>query len=313
MAGEAGKRDMMAVGPDGKGLKTRVGDVLEAVKAPLAAANLATAAVSFTLALELSGKPLGAALRAAAFMIPGCFLTAAGSCAINNYIDRDIDRLMERTRERPTAAGRLSPSSVLALGAVLIALGIAGLFAASPWSALFGFLGSFVYLGPYSLWTKRRTPLAVAVGAVSGGIPVLIGWSAAGVGFSREVLGLFLILGVWQAAHFLPLSLKRDGEFALAGIPTVSGRRGPGFSRLLVIASAAALFPLSLSLFSLGPIFLSISAALSLGWVAIGFLPRSRVSGTEADQAWAARMYACSLAYLPLLYAAAVACGFPAR
>ena len=94
---------------------------------------------------------------------------AAG--AFNNWYDRDIDAKMKRTEKRPTVTGEVSPKMALILGSTLLVIGLVLLYIASPMAALLGFLGWFLYVVPYTMWTKRRTVYNTEVGSLSGAMP----------------------------------------------------------------------------------------------------------------------------------------------
>lgn len=108
----------------------------------------------------------------------GSSLIIAGSCAINNWYDRDIDHLMERTKVRPTVTGKIQPSQALWSGILLVALGLIMLLMTTVMAAVIGFIGVFTYVVLYTMWTKRRYTINTVVGSVSGAVPPLIGWTA---------------------------------------------------------------------------------------------------------------------------------------
>jgi len=142
----------------------------------------------------------------------GTALVAAGASALNQFLERDSDALMERTENRPLPAGRLQASEVLLLGSVLGIAGVAYLAIAlpRPLAAVTAALTFFCYVFVYTP-LKRRTSLNTLVGAVPGALPPVIGWAAVRGSIDWDILGLFAILFIWQVPHFLAIAwIYRD-------------------------------------------------------------------------------------------------------
>lgn len=152
--------------------------IAETVKTGIVKSNLIAMFAGMALALYANQlNPL--------IMIPEIVLATIGSAFVigaagtfNNLYDRDIDRIMERTKNRPTVTGVMSLRNGLIFGSSLAILGLISLFIASPLAGLFGFLGLFLYVIPYTMWTKRRTIYNTEIGSLSGAVPPLIGWAA---------------------------------------------------------------------------------------------------------------------------------------
>lgn len=153
----------------------------------------------------------------------GIGLASSGASVFNNYYDRDIDRLMQRTSERPLPSGRLKPAGVLIFGISLsaAAFGIL-LISVNLLTSLITLLAVFIYSFLYTVILKRRTPLATEVGGISGALSPVIGWAAAAGSVSYETLLLFAMMFYWQPAHFWALALEHKGEYKRAGIPTLA-------------------------------------------------------------------------------------------
>src|SRR5690606_20471406 len=145
--------------------------------------------------------------------------TIAGGCVLNNYVDRDIDHVMERTQTRPTVTGTIPLKIVLVLGLVFSLIGISLLYIASLPAALAGFVGLFTYVVLYTMWTKRKYTLNTVVGSISGAAPPLIGWAAIDPALHPMAWILFVLMFLWQPPHFLALAMRKCEEYRNAGVP----------------------------------------------------------------------------------------------
>jgi heme o synthase len=187
-------------------------------------------------------------------LLTGVFLLAAGSAALNHYQEKETDAMMERTMNRPIPARLVSPGSVLLFSVIMLAAGSAVLyFNFPPAVLLLGLLNFFWYNAVYTP-LKRITAFAVVPGALTGGIPPVIGWVAAG-GYIQDpviiVIVLFFVIG--QIPHFWLLVLKYGPEYEKAGLPSVSVIFSPGQIRRIsyVWIFAAAASSLMLPLYGL--------------------------------------------------------------
>ncbi|WP_374711824.1 heme o synthase [Symbiobacterium terraclitae] len=160
-----------------------------------------------------------------------------GATVLNMVYDRDIDRKMSRTANRPLAAGRLSPAAVLALGAILSGTGLAWAFATAPLFGLVVLAGWFLDAVVYTVWLKRRTPWSVLWGGISGGMPALAGRTLA---LGRvDLVGLLLALAVllWIPTHIMTFSIKYAADYAEAGVPVFPNTHGTGFTQRVISGS----------------------------------------------------------------------------
>jgi len=177
----------------------------------------------------------------------GTTLVAAGTSALNHYIERATDAHMRRTASRPLPTGQLRPREAAIFGASLVLIGT--VYLALVAGALASFLGLFTsvtYLGLYTP-LKMRTTLATAVGAIPGAVPPLIGWVAARGSLSREAWLLFAIMVLWQFPHFLAIAWMYREDYARAGIrmlPVVDPQGARTFRQ--IIGCAIVLLPVSL-------------------------------------------------------------------
>ncbi len=156
----------------------------------------------------------------------GVSLVIASGCVFNNYIDRDIDGLMERTRNRVLVKGLISPRASLIYASLLGVAGVVLLGQINGLAALLGGLGFVVYVGLYSLWLKRRSVSGTLVGSLSGAMPPVIGYCAVRGEFDSGALVLLLIFSLWQMPHSYAIAIFRLRDYQAAGIPVLPVLRG---------------------------------------------------------------------------------------
>ncbi|MFT8709411.1 MAG: heme o synthase [Sporolactobacillus sp.] len=287
----------MASGPTVK-------DVFTTIKMGIIVSNLITAFAGAWLALYFTDRSATANLLQLILVLAGSALVIGGGCALNNYIDRDIDPIMERTHERPSATGKLTGKTVLTIGFTLAAAGLVLLFAASSSAAIFGLVGLFTYVLIYTMWLKRAHTINTIVGSIAGAVPPLIGWAAIDPSLNSPIPWiLFLILFLWQPPHFLALAIKRVEEYRRAGIPMLPVVAGFAITKRQMIIYVAALLPVSLLLYSLGIIYLIVALLLGGGW--LGYAVYGLF--TKDTTAWSRVMFVLSLNYMTVLFAAMIA------
>lgn len=150
----------------------------------------------------------------------GGTLAAGGANVLNCYLDRDIDAMMHRTAQRPSATGQISGTKTVIFGLVLSVLSVATLAVTVNFlsAALAAFAIAFYVIG-YTMLLKRRTSQNIVWGGAAGCMPVLIGWSAVTGSLSWAPVILFLIVFFWTPPHYWPLSLRYKDDYAAAGIP----------------------------------------------------------------------------------------------
>lgn len=276
-------------------------DFLALVKIGIVNSNLITTFTGIWLALYFSGNSLLLNIDRVIFALLGTGFIIAGSCAINNFYDRDIDQIMERTKSRPTVTGRMTPVQVLALGFSFILIGTIFLAMTSITSAIIGLIGVFTYIVLYTMWTKRHYTINTVVGSISGAVPPLIGWTAI-TDLTIIAWVLFLIMFIWQPPHFLALAMKRCEEYRNAGIPMLPVVHGFGMTKRQMMVWVACLLPLPFYLYSLGFGFIILATILNIGWLILA------LSGLKVkdDLKWAKWMFVYSLNYLTILFVAMV-------
>ncbi len=233
----------------------------------------------------------------------GASLSVASASAFNMVWERNSDPLMARTRNRPLAAGRLSPATAMIVASLLGVLSIAVL--ALGTNLLTAGLALFAIVSYVCVYTplKYRTPLALFIGAIPGAMPPLLGWTSITGSIDAGGLALFLILLVWQMPHFIAITLFRKAEFANAGIRCVPVVRGDTNAKVQAVAWAASLIPVSLlpTIFGVTGLFYGVIAGV-LGTAF--FVGSVRGFVAEGDPRWARNLFIGSLVYLPALIVA---------
>jgi len=230
----------------------------------------------------------------------GTALVAAGTSALNQYLERDLDAKMTRTRNRPLPAGRMAPRQALIFACSITVIGLIGL--ALTVNLLTAGLAAATHVFYIFVYTplKQKTSLSTLVGAVPGALPPVGGWAAARNDLSIEAWVLFAILFLWQLPHVLAISWLYSEDYKRGGFPLlpIIDPQGQSTSRQ-IITNCLALLPVSLlpTIIGLaGPVYFI--GALILGLAFLGF---GIVVAVEKDNISARRMMLASLAYLPIL------------
>lgn len=296
-------------------------DLLALVKPGIVESNVFTALGGMALAPWRQSASLAELGLRFALLALGTAALVGGACAVNNWLDRDIDALMTRTKERPTAAGRMGPAWALGVGGTLLALGLGLLALLGPVPPLIGALGAFVYVFPYTLWTKRRSVSSSLVGGIAGAVPPLIGWSVEDPALGHPALLLLLFLVIWQQAHVRALALRRASDFDRASVPMPgleTGRTGepraagpegvlaPG-ARWGLIAWIIVLLPFPYLLSAALPPSTALPFAIGetavlAAWALLA-LGASHPAWSRGLRVWGSRMFFSSLLVLVLFFA----------
>ncbi len=235
----------------------------------------------------------------------GNVLIVSGANALNMYLERDTDGLMERTKNRPLPTGRLSPEYALWFGLAISLLSL--LILGFAVNATTTWLGAFALVSYVWIYTplKRKTTAALLIGAVPGAIPPLLGWTTVTDRIDAPGVVLFAILFLWQVPHFLAIALFRTGDYQRAGLKVLPAERGEALTRRHIVGYLVALLLVSLLVVPLGvggPVYFA--AALILGVAFLGFgLLGLRAS---SDARWARGLFGVSILYLMLIQVALV-------
>ena len=224
----------------------------------------------------------------------GLFFVIASACVFNNYIDREADQKMARTKNRALAKGTISTRNALLFA---IALGLIGALVLALMTNLLALCvalgGFFIYVVLYSLW-KYRTHYATLVGSIAGAVPPVVGYCAASHQFDFAALLLFLILVLWQMPHFFSIAMYRFDDYAAASIPILPSKQGVFATKvqMLLYTIAFLIAAVSLSFFGYtGTVYLVIASILGIAWIAL------TIAGFQSDndRLWARAMFRLSL------------------
>ena len=278
-----------------------VRDYVALTKPRIVSLLLLTAVCGMFLAAE--GPPSAALV---ALVMVGGALAAGGAHALNHYLERDVDSLMTRTRDRPVAGGRVSPGQALAFGLLLNAIAFLTLATlVNPLSAILTLSATVFYVLVYTLGLKRSTPQNIVIGGAAGAVPPMVGWAAVTGQVDLPAIYLFAIIFFWTPPHFWALSLLIKDDYKRAGIP------------MLPVVTSVEQTKLSIFLYTLVLVALTsmFFTSQAVGWVY--FATSSALGAVFIYYAWrlfrgpdirgARGLYLYSLLYLALLFVAIAA------
>jgi len=222
------------------------------------------------------------------------------------WYERDIDAVMERTRNRPLPAGRMAPGDALGFGIVLAVSSVLLMgLALNIVAALLLALTIAFYVFVYTVWLKRRTAQNIVIGGAAGAFPPLVGWAAVTGQIGVPALALFALIFFWTPPHFWALALYRAGDYAKAGVPMLPVVAGARETKKQILLYTIVLWPVALA-----PAFLGVAGlvygAVALLLSALFTLAALRVTRDPGERA-AQQMFRFSLLYLFLLFAFLVA------
>jgi protoheme IX farnesyltransferase len=233
-----------------------------------------------------------------AAMLVGLGLVVGGGAVFNNYVDRDIDAKMQRTKGRAIVTGAVSPRAALIYGSVLAFLGFAilclhtNLLASGV--ALVGIVSYTLLYTPL----KRRTAASPLVGSIAGAVPPLVGFCAVSGVLNTEALILFLIFFFWQMPHFYGIAIYKRDDYAAAGVPVLPITKGIRAAKIRLVLYIAG-FIVAASLLTLfgftGQVYLAVMLIVGCVWLWLGI--QGFQAGTD-DTAWARKMFLFSIAVI---------------
>ena len=235
--------------------------------------------------------------------VVGGTLAAGGANAINMYIDRDIDQLMERTRNRPLVTGRIAPRDALvfAIALEIVAFVVLAL-SSNVLAGAIAISATLFYVFIYSLWLKRTTRQNIVIGGAAGAAPVLVGWAAVTNSVSWSAVVLFLVIFLWTPPHFWALAIRHADEYRAASVPmlpvveTLSRTvRTMGWYTVAVTLVSFALIPLN----DMGVVYSLAAVVLGIAFIALTF-----GLGRAPTTAAAMRVFTFSISYVTLLFLA---------
>ncbi len=238
----------------------------------------------------------------------GTTLTIASACALNNYLDQDIDAKMSRTKKRAAWIQAVGAQGAVRFAIILGIIGFTVLIARTNWWVVAVEVVGFVdYVVLYGMWSKRQSWHGTAVGAISGAAPILAGYVAVTNQIDLGGILVFLVIFVWQMPEFYSISIYRRDEYAAAGVPVISVVKGIRYATLHIFGYTVlfVLFSLLLSLTGYtGIIYTIIMAAIGAYWL---WLATKGLHQNEPE-AWARRMFKFSLTAL-LVFCALISIG----
>jgi protoheme IX farnesyltransferase len=239
----------------------------------------------------------------ALWLILGTALIVGSANTLNMWLERDIDCLMVRTRNRPLPQHRLAARTALVFGALQGALSLPALAMVNLVTAALGLVALLMYVGVYTPM-KQRSHWATWVGAIPGALPALMGWTAATGRIELAGLAVFGVLFFWQIPHFHAIALYRQRDYDAAGLKTLPGTHGVVAARHHIVFYLAVQVAVSLSLVPLGVTGLPyLVTAVLLGAVVLVHGASGLRSGTAK---WARSVFLASILYLPVLFAVMV-------
>ena len=233
----------------------------------------------------------------------GGTLAAGGANAINMYVDRDIDRLMVRTRHRPLVTGAIAPRDALVFAVALEIIAFAVLWVgANLLSAVLALSATAFYVGIYTIWLKRTSTQNIVIGGAAGAVPVLVGWAAVQNDLSWTPVVLFGVMFFWTPPHFWALAIRYADDYRAANVPMLPAvvpleqavRQMIGHT-VAMVACSLLLVPVA----DLGPIY-AIAAAV-LGGIFVAATVWLSRNPTPANSM---RVFAYSITYVTLLFGA---------
>ena len=234
--------------------------------------------------------------------VVGGTLAAGGANAINMYVDRDIDAIMERTKGRPLVTGDVTPRAALIFAiAIEIAAFVELWLLVNLLSAVLAVAACLFYVFIYTLWLKRTSTQNIVIGGAAGAAPVLIGWAAVRNELDWAPLVMFLIIFIWTPPHFWALAIRYKEDYSAASIPMLPAVRSLHATAKQIVAYSVLLLGVTLVLApvaELGVIYIGVALVTGITFCAmsVGLL-------RDPDPGRAMRLFGFSITYLTLLFA----------
>ncbi|WP_246246547.1 heme o synthase [Paenibacillus lemnae] len=282
----------------------------ETVKTGIIKSNLIAVFTGLCMALYVYDASIPGNLLSIIFSLIGSSFVIGAAGAFNNLFDRDIDAIMERTKTRPTVTGQVDTRTGLLLGILLTAAGTGLLLLASPMAAFFALLGLFLYMVPYTMWTKRRTVYNTEVGSISGAVPPLIGWSVISHDYTHPgIWALVVTMILWQMPHFYGIAIRRFDEYKAAGVPMLPVVKGiertylqTNIYLIMLAASSFLFWPFS-------PIVAGIVFIINMTWLILSFTSFNKAE----PKIWSHKMFMFSIQHIVMVYFIIIVFSFIAK
>ncbi len=234
-----------------------------------------------------------------------CISIGAGaSGAINMWFDRDIDKLMERTKKRPIPDGKISPADALGFGVILSLVSVIILGLSVNYFAAFLLAFSILfYIFIYTIWLKRKTPQNIVIGGAAGAFPPMIGWACVAGEISLFPLFLFLIIFIWTPPHFWALALYKDTEYSKANVPMMPVVRGQRVTKNQIFLYSILLFVCSILPYNFnysGNFYLFFAIFLNIYFCYLAY--KVLKSDDDSKTFFAPKLFKFSILYLYLIF-----------
>lgn len=289
-----------------------VRDLVALTKPRITLTVLITAAAGMKLAQRFLAPSAAAGAPRWIFTLLGTALVVGSANALNMWLERDVDRHMARTAQRPLPAGRLPSWMALAFGLLLGVVSLPMLFfGVNPVTAALGAFALVSYVGVYTP-LKLRWVRAMWIGAIPGAIPPLLGFSAVTGRIDQAGVALFAILFVWQIPHFLAITVFRAEDYARAGLKVVPVEMGDRVTDGMMLRYSVGLLAVTVWPYVLGlggKAYLAVALALGGAFVALvakSLRRNDRGPGLAVRARWARSVFAWSIVYLVVLLATLV-------
>lgn len=282
----------------GKSLSSLFMDLKSLLKGIVLIANVLPVITGFWLAIYFTNTTFSDNWGLFLITMIGSTFVMAGALVLNNWYEVDLDREMERTKNRPTVTGNFSLKTVLTMGIAFSIIGFIILYFTTMEAVIYAFVGWFTYVVLYTMWMKRKYTLNTVMGSISGAVTPLIGWAAIAPSYHYVPIVLALLLFIWQMPHTFAIAMRRHDEYKAAGVAMLPVVRGFDFTKRQIIIYVACLLPLPFFLTSLGTVFVVVATILNILWILLsigGFF-------TNSDSKWARAQFLYSVNYLAILF-----------
>ncbi len=238
--------------------------------------------------------------------VVGGSLAAGGANAVNMFCDRDIDKLMARTRQRPLVTGEVTPAAALVFASALTVGAFAWLWVFVNWlSAVLAVSAVAFYVFVYTLWLKRTSTRNIVIGGAAGAVPVLVGWAAVTGSLDWPPIVLFGVIFYWTPPHFWALAIRYRSDYQAADVPMLPAVAGVRTTARRMLAYTLVLWALTLA-------FAPVAGMGALYWLAAlvlgaGFTTLAAAVVRRPDPRRAMSLFRWSIIYVVLLFGAIAA------
>ncbi|GAA0441478.1 protoheme IX farnesyltransferase [Lentibacillus halophilus] len=293
--------------PDKDSETSLAADLKSLFKITVLVANVVPVFAGFWLAAYFTEASFAANIDIFLLVMIGSTLVMGGALVINNWYDADIDLIMSRTQSRPTVTGNIPPRTALRIGVATSIAGFILLMFTTAEAVQFAFIGWFVYVVLYTMWSKRKYTLNTVIGSISGAVTPLIGWAALAPVSHFAPIALALIIFIWQMPHTFAIAIRKYDEYKAADVKMLPVVHGIEITKRQMIIYTACLLPLPFYLFSLGTAFVVITSVLNVAYIVLA------ISGLFAKDnvKWARNMFLVSVNYLLIIFVMAIVATLP--